>query len=63
MIDYELTIKLPIIVRHWDDETLVRTEPITIESEVIQDDTLQMIFRDIDQHLSKRFDRKETDNA
>ena len=60
MIDYELSIKLPIIVRHWDDETLIKEESITIESEDIQDDTLQMIFRDIDQYLSERSDRKET---
>lgn len=59
MIDYELSIKLPIVLRHWDGDTITQEESITIESEVIQDDTLQMIFRDIDQYLSERSDRKE----
>lgn len=48
-MDYDLEIKLPIVLRHKD--ALVS---FTLDSSVISDETLDMIFKDIDKELERK---------
>lgn len=52
--DYDIDIKIPVALRIWDEdgEKVEQTMDLLLDSGVIQDDTLQMIFRDIDNYIS-----------
>jgi len=52
--DYDIKIKIPVELRIWDKEgkEVTQTMDLVLGSEVIEDDTLQMIFRDIDNYIN-----------
>jgi len=47
--DYDLEIQLPIVLRHED-----AVISFTLGSDVISDETLAMIFEDIDKELERK---------
>jgi len=58
VFDYDIDIKIPVQLRIWNekaDDVESRIEnkmDLILGSEVIKDDTLQMIFRDIDDYIN-----------
>ena len=52
--DYDIDIKIPVALRLWDKDgaNVEQTMDLMLDSAVIQDDTLQMIFRDIDEYVN-----------
>jgi len=52
--DYDINIKIPVELRLWDKDgkEVTQTMDLVLGSEVIEDDTLQMIFRDIDNYIN-----------
>jgi hypothetical protein len=52
--DYDIKIKIPVELRLWDKDgkEVTQTMDLVLGSEVIEDDTLQMIFRDIDNYIN-----------
>ena len=52
--DYDIDIKIPMQLRLWNKEgTDVEINmDLILGSEVIKDDTLQMIFREIDNYIN-----------
>lgn len=58
IFDYDIDIKIPVQLRLWqegadDIESKIENKmDLMLGSEVIQDDTLQMIFRDIDEYIN-----------
>jgi uncharacterized protein (DUF302 family) len=58
VFDYDIDIKIPVQLRIWNekaDDVESRIEnkmDLILGSEVIKDDTLQMIFRDIDEYIN-----------
>lgn len=54
VFDYDIKIKIPVELRIWDKESkqIVNKMDLVLDSEVIEDDTLQMIFRDIDNYIN-----------
>lgn len=48
-MDYDLEIHLPIVLRHKD--ALIT---FTLDSDVISDETLNMIYEDIDKELERK---------
>ena len=52
--DYDIDIKIPVALRLWkEDGTDVENKmDLMLDSAVIQDDTLQLIFRDIDEYIN-----------
>ena len=52
--DYDIKIKIPVELRIWDKKgkEVTQTMDLVLGSEVIEDDTLQMIFRDIDNYIN-----------
>lgn len=58
VFDYDIDIKIPVQLRIWNekaDDVESRVEnkmDLILGSEVIKDDTLQMIFRDIDEYIN-----------
>ena len=54
VFDYDIKIKIPVELRIWDKESkqIVNKMDLVLDSEVIEDSTLQMIFRDIDNYIN-----------
>ena len=54
VFDYDIKIKIPVELRIWDKESkqIVNKMDLVLDSEVIEDNTLQMIFRDIDNYIN-----------
>jgi len=54
VFDYDIKIKIPVELRIWDKESkqIVNKMDLVLDSEVIEDSTLQMIFRDIDTYIN-----------
>ena len=54
VFDYDIKIKIPVELRIWDKESkqIVNKMDLVLDSEVIEDNTLQMIFRDIDTYIN-----------
>ena len=52
--DYDIDIKIPVDLRLWDKDgkEVEQTMDLMLDSAVIKDDTLQMIFRDIDEYIN-----------
>ena len=52
--DYDIDIKIPVALRLWnkDGTDVEQTMDLMLDSAVIKDDTLQMIFRDIDEYVN-----------
>lgn len=52
--DYDIDIKIPVALRLWkeDGTDVEQNMDLMLGSEVIKDDTLQMIFRDIDEYIN-----------
>jgi hypothetical protein len=52
--DYDIDIKIPVALRLWnkDGTDVEQTMDLMLGSSVIKDDTLQMIFRDIDEYVN-----------
>ena len=52
--DYDIDIKIPVQLRIWkEDGTDVENNmDLILDSAVIEDDTLQLIFRDIDEYIN-----------
>jgi hypothetical protein len=52
--DYDIDIKIPMQLRLWkeDGADVEQNMDLMLGSEVIKDDTLQMIFRDIDEYIN-----------
>lgn len=50
--DYDIDINLPVTVR-FDNGNVI---DLKLDSEVVEDDTLISIFRDIDKFLEKEFE-------
>jgi hypothetical protein len=52
--DYDIDIKIPVALRLWkeDGTDVEQNMDLMLDSAVIQDDTLQMIFRDIDEYIN-----------
>jgi len=52
--DYDIDIKIPVALRLWkeDGTDVEQNMDLILGSEVIKDDTLQMIFRDIDEYIN-----------
>ncbi len=52
--DYDIDIKIPVALRLWnkDGTDVEQKMDLMLDSAVIQDDTLQMIFRDIDEYIN-----------
>lgn len=52
--DYDIDIKIPVDLRLWnkDGTDVEQTMDLMLGSAVIKDDTLQMIFRDIDEYVN-----------
>jgi hypothetical protein len=52
--DYDIGIKIPVALRLWkeDGTDVEQNMDLMLDSAVIQDDTLQMIFRDIDEYIN-----------
>ena len=52
--DYDIDIKMPVALRLWkeDGTDVEQNMDLMLDSAVIQDDTLQMIFRDIDEYIN-----------
>jgi hypothetical protein len=52
--DYDIDIKIPVALRLWkeDGADVEQNMDLMLGSEVIKDDTLQMIFRDIDEYIN-----------
>ncbi len=54
VFDYDIKIKIPVELRIWDKESkeIINKMDLVLDSEVIEDSTLQMIFRDIDNYIN-----------
>lgn len=58
VFDYDIDIKIPVQLRIWNEEAddvesrVENKMDLILGSEVIKDDTLQMIFRDIDNYIN-----------
>lgn len=58
VFDYDIDIKIPVQLRIWNEEAddvesrIENKMDLILGSEVIKDDTLQMIFRDIDDYIN-----------
>jgi len=58
VFDYDIDIKIPVQLRIWNEEAddvesrIENKMDLILGSEVIKDDTLQMIFRDIDEYIN-----------
>ena len=54
VFDYDIKIKIPVELRIWDKESkqIVNKMDLVLDSEVIEDSTLQMIFKDIDNYIN-----------
>ena len=58
VFDYDIDIKIPVQLRIWNEEAddvesrIENKMDLILGSEVIKDDTLQMIFRDIDNYIN-----------
>jgi len=58
VFDYDIDIKIPVQLRIWNEEAddvesrIESNMDLILGSEVIKDDTLQMIFRDIDDYIN-----------
>jgi hypothetical protein len=54
MTEFDYDIKIPVELRLWDKDgkEVTQTMDLVLGSEVIEDDTLQMIFRDIDNYIN-----------
>ena len=58
IFDYDIDIKIPVQLRLWHEEAddveskIENKMDLMLGSEVIKDDTLQMIFRDIDEYIN-----------
>ena len=58
VFDYDIDIKIPVQLRIWNEEAddvesrIENNMDLILGSEVIKDDTLQMIFRDIDNYIN-----------
>jgi len=52
--DYDIDIKIPVDLRIWNKEgtDVENNMDLILDSAVIKDDTLQMIFRDIDEYIN-----------
>ena len=52
--DYDIDIKIHVDLRLWNKEgtDVEQTMDLMLDSAVIKDDTLQMIFRDIDEYVN-----------
>jgi len=52
--DYDIDIKIPVALRLWnkDGTDVEQKMDLMLDSAVINDDTLQMIFRDIDEYVN-----------
>ena len=52
--DYDKDIKIPVALRLWekDGKEVTQKMDLMLDSAVIKDDTLQMIFRDIDEYVN-----------
>ena len=52
--DYDIDIKIPVQLRIWNKEgtDVEQTMDLMFDHAVIKDDTLQMIFRDIDEYIN-----------
>lgn len=52
--DYDIDIKIPVALRLWnkDGTDVEQKMDLMLDSAVIKDDTLQMIFRDIDEYVN-----------
>ena len=52
--DYDIDIKIPVALRLWnkDGADVEQKMDLMLDSAVIKDDTLQMIFRDIDEYVN-----------
>jgi len=56
--DYDIDIKIPVQLRIWSkgvdnvESKIENNMDLILGSEVIKDDTLQMIFRDIDNYIN-----------
>ena len=57
--DYDIEIKIPITLRLWnkDGDEVTHNMDLMLGSEVIEDDTLNMIFRDIDKYINEHIMR------
>ena len=58
VFDYDIDIKIPVQLRIWSkgvdnvESKIENNMDLILGSEVIKDDTLQMIFRDIDNYIN-----------
>ena len=52
--DYDIDIKIPVDLRLWDKDCkeVEQTMDLMLDSAVIKDDTLEKIFRDIDEYIN-----------
>lgn len=52
--DYDIEIKIPVQLRIWNkEETDIENKmDLMLDSGVIKDDTLEMIYRDIDDYIN-----------
>ena len=52
--DYDIDIKIPVDLRLWDKDgkEVEQTMDLMLDSAVIKDDTLEKIFRDIDEYIN-----------
>ena len=63
VFDYDIDIKIPVQLRIWNEEAddvesrIENKMDLILGSEVIEDDTLQMIFRDIDNYINNNIMR------
>lgn len=63
VFDYDIDIKIPVQLRIWNEEEddvesrIENKMDLILGSEVIKDDTLQMIFRDIDNYINNNIMR------
>jgi uncharacterized protein (DUF302 family) len=63
VFDYDIDIKIPVQLRIWNEEAddvesrIENKMDLILGSEVIKDDTLQMIFRDIDSYINNNIMR------
>lgn len=53
-IDYDIEIKIPVQLRIWNkEETDIENKmDLMLDSAVIKDDTLEKIYRDIDDYIN-----------
>lgn len=52
--DYDIDIKIPVDLRIWNKEgtDVENNMDLMLDSAVIKDDTLEKIFRDIDEYIN-----------